>query len=182
MQSISPRLNLLAAPDEPGVAMAITASQLEQVLTLAKRMHEFVVLDLDSAIDAVTLKALDMADVIYVTMECNLPVVRNAKRLVKLFHSLGYGDDKLRLLVNKFQADGVLDVKTIEQAVGIKVHHTISNQVEAVTEAFNLGKPLEQLHPQNAVLKALREVTAHLLHTPLPKTRGWMDRLMGKAA
>jgi Flp pilus assembly CpaE family ATPase len=49
--------------------MAITASQLEQVLTLAKRMHEFVVLDLDSAIDAVTLKALDMADVIYVTME-----------------------------------------------------------------------------------------------------------------
>ncbi len=182
MQSISPRLNLLAAPDEPGVAMAITASQLEQVLTLAKRMHEFVVLDLDSAIDAVTLKALDMADVIYVTMECNLPVVRNAKRLVKLFRSLGYGDDKLRLLVNKFQTDGVLDVKTIEQAVGIKVHHTISNQVEAVTEAFNLGKPLEQLHPQNAVLKALREVTAHLLHTPLPKTRGWMDRLMGKAA
>lgn len=182
MQSISPRLHLLAAPDEPGMAMAITANQLEQVLTLAKRMHEFVVLDLDSAIDAVTLKALDMADVVFVTMECNLPVVRNAKRLVKLFHSLGYGDDKLRLLVNKFQTDGVLDIKSIEQAVGIKVHHTVSNQVEAVTEAFNLGKPLELLHPQNGVLKALREITADLLHTPLPKTRGWMDRLMGKAA
>ena len=182
MQRITPRLNLLAAPNEPGVALAITANQLEQVLTLAKRMHEFVVLDLDSAIDAVTLKALDMADVVFVTMECNLPVVRNAKRLVKLFHSLGYGDDKLKLLVNKFQSDGVLDVKSIEQAVAIKVNHTIPNQVEAVTEAFNLGRPLELLHPQNGVLKALREITSSLLHTPLPKTRGWMDRLMGKAA
>lgn len=182
MHSISPRLNLLAAPDEPGVALAITASQLGQVLTLARRTHEFVVLDLDSTIDAVTLKALDMADVVYVAMECNLPVVRNAKKLVKLFRSLGYGDDKLRLLVNKYQSDGLLDVKSIEQAVGIKVHHTIPNQVAAVTEAFNLGKPLVLLDPQNGVLKALREITSTLLHAPLPKARGWMDRLMRKAA
>jgi pilus assembly protein CpaE len=182
MHSISPRLNLLAAPDEPGIAMAITASQLEQVLTLASRMHEFVVLDLDSTIDAITLKALDMADVVYVAMECNLPVVRNAKRLVKLFRSLGYGDDKLRLLVNKYQSDGLLDVKSIEQAVGLQVHHTIPNQVAAVTEAFNLGKPLELLHPQNGVLKALREITSSLLHVPMPKARGWMDRWMRKAA
>lgn len=182
MHSISPRLNLLAAPDEAGVALAITASQLEQVLTLAKRMHEFVLLDLDSTIDAVTLKALDMADVVYVAMECNLPVVRNAKRLVKLFRSLGYGDDKLRLLVNKYQEDGQLDVKSIEQAVGIKVHHTIPNQFAAVTEAFNLGKPLELLHPQNGVLIALRDITASLLNAPLPKARGWMDRWMRKAA
>ena len=35
---------------------------------------------------------------------------------------------------------------------------------------------------QVGVLKALREITSSLLHTPLPKTRGWMDRLMGKAA
>ncbi len=182
MHSISPRLNLLAAPDEPGVAWAITASQLEQVLTLVRRSHELVVLDLDSSIDAVTIKALDMADVVFVAMECNLPVIRNAKRMVKLFRSLGYGDDKLRLLVNKFQSDGVLDVKSIEQAVGIKVHQTIPNQVAAVTEAFNLGKPLVLLHPQNGVLNALRDMTASLLHAPVPKVRSWMDRLMGKAA
>ncbi len=182
MHSISPRLNLLAAPDEPGLAWSITAGQLEQVLTLARRTHEFVVLDLDCTIDAVTIKALDMADVVYVAMECNLPVVRNAKRLVKLFRSLGYGDDKLRLLVNKFQSDGLLDVKSIEQAVGIKVHQTIPNQVAAVTEAFNTGKPLVLLHPQNGVLNALRDITASLLHAPVPKVRSWMDRLMGKAA
>lgn len=182
MHSVSPGLNLLAAPDEPGVALAITAGQLEQVLNLAQRMHDVVLLDLDGTIDAVTLKALDMADVVYVVMECNLPVVRNAKRLVKLFRSLGYGDDKLKLLVNKFQRDDVLDVKSIEQAVGIRVHHTIPNQLVAVTEAFNLGKPLELLHPQNGVLKALREITSSLLHAPIPRTRGWMDRWMRKAA
>ena len=182
MLSISPRLNLLAAPDEPGAAWTITASQLEQVLALARRTHDYVVLDLDSNIGAVTIKALDMADVVYVAMECNLPVVRNAKKMVKLFRSLGYGDDKLRLLVNKFQSDSILDVKGIEQAVGIKVQKTIPNQVAAVTEAFNLGKPLVLLHPQNGVLNALRDITASLLHAPVPKARSWIDRLMGKAS
>lgn len=182
MKSISPRLNLLAAPDEPGVALAITAGQLEKVLSLANRMHEFVVLDLDSTIDAVMLKALDMADVIYVVMEGSLPVVRNAKRMVKLFRSLGYGDDKLRLIVNKFQDDGPIDIKNIEQAVGIKVHHTIPNQLQAVTEAFNLGKPLDLVHPQNGVLRALREITSDFLQTPAPKPQSWINRLMGKAA
>jgi len=107
---------------------------------------------------------------------------RNAKRIVKLFRSLGYGDEKLRLVVNKYQPDELLDVPTIEQAVGLKVHRTIPNQIQAVTEAFNLGKPLELLHPQNGVLKALREMTSVLLHAPLPKPRGWIDRLIGKAA
>jgi pilus assembly protein CpaE len=182
MQNISPRLNLLAAPDEPGVALAITAAQLEKVLTLANRMHEFVVLDLDSTMDAVMLKALDMADVIYVVMEGSLPVVRNAKRMVKLFRSLGYSDDKLLLIVNKYQDGGVMNVKSIEQAVCLKVHHTIPNQVEAVNEAFNLGKPLDMVHPQNGVLKALREITSDFLLAPAPKPQSWINRLIGKVA
>lgn len=182
LQSISPRLNLLAAPDEPGVALAITAGQLEKVLALANRMHEFVVLDLDSTIDAVMLKALDMSDVIYVVMEASLPVVRNAKRMVKLFRSLGYGAEKLRLIVNKYEEGCVIDVKNIEQAVGLKVHHTIPNHVQAVTEAFNLGKPLDLIHPQNGVLKALREISSDFLQTPVPKPQSWINRLIGKAA
>lgn len=182
MHSIGPRLHLLAAPDEPGVALAITASQLEQVLNLARRMHEFVLLDLDGTIDALTLKALDMADVVYVAMECNLPVLHNAKKLVKLFRSLGYDDDKLKLLVNKYQPDGQLDPRSIEQAVGIQIHQLIPNQASAVSEAFNLGKPLELLHPTNGVLAALREMTSVLLHVPLPQSRSWVDRWIRKAA
>jgi pilus assembly protein CpaE len=182
LQSISPRLNLLAAPNEPGVALAITAGQLEKVLALANRMHEFVVLDLDSSIDAVMLKALDMADVIYVVMESSLPVVRNAKRMVKLFRSLGYSADKLRLIVNKYQEGEMIDLKNIEQVVGLKVHHTLPNQVQVVSEAFNLGKPLHLMHPQSGVIKALREITSDLLQTPVPKAQSWINRLIGKAA
>lgn len=182
LQKISPNLSLLGAPDEPGVALAITAEQLEQVLALANRMHESVVLDLDRNIDAVTLKALDMADVIYIVMEGTLPVVRNAKRLVKLFKSLGYSDEKMRLLVNKYQDNDLLDIKNIEQAVGLNVHRTLPMDSTAVNEAFNLGKPLGSLFPQNKVLKNLREITSEALHEPMPKARGWLNRWMGKAA
>ena len=64
----------------------------------------------------------------------------------------------------------------------LRKHFNALMQQNTVTEAFNLGKPLELLHPQNGVLKALREITSSLLHAPIPRTRGWMDRWMRKAA
>lgn len=182
MESIRTHLNLLAAPEDPGVGLAITASQLEQVLSLAVRTHEIVILDLDSTIDAQTLKALDMADRVYLVMESSMPAIRNAKRLTKLFRSLGYGDDKLRLIINKYDGDEVMDMSDIEKSVGLKVHCTVPNQVQAVTESLNLGQPMDVTHPQNAVLKALRKITSALLNTPVPKARGWLDRWMSKAA
>ena len=182
MQNIRPNLSLLAAPEDPGVGLAITASQLEQALLLAVRTHEFVILDLDSTIDALTLKALDMADRVYLVMESSMPAIRNAKRLTKLFRSLGYGDEKLRLIVNKYDDDVVMDLPDIEKAVGLKVHCTVPNQLQAVTESLNLGKPMDAIHPQNGVLKALRKITSGLLNTPSPKATGWLDRWMGKVA
>lgn len=182
MQSVRPHLTLLGAPEDPGLGLSITASQLEQVLSLAVRTNEFVFLDLDSTIDAQTLKALDMADRVYVVMQSSMPVIRNAQRLIKLFRSLGYGDDKLHLIVNKYEDDDVMDASDIEKSVGLKVHCLVPNQVQAVTEALNLGKPLDVIYPKSGVLKALRKITSALLNTPVPQVRSWLDRWIGKAA
>lgn len=179
MHPVAPRLSLLAAPQDMETALSVTAMQLEKVLRLARQKHEVVVLDMHRAMDAVAIQALDMADVVYLVLDNTMPAVRDAKRQVKLFRSLGYADDKLRVLVNRYDSHGFVDLKSIEEAVGLPVVHTLPQQWAAVTESISLGQPLVKTHPQNPVVDALRQVAANLLQTEAPKTKTWLSRWVG---
>lgn len=179
MHPVAPRLSLLAAPQDMETALSVTAMQLEKVLRLARQKHEVVVLDMHRAMDAVAIQALDIADVVYLVLDNTMPAVRDAKRQVKLFRSLGYADDKLRVLVNRYDSHGFVDLKSIEEAVGLPVVHTLPQQWAAVTESISLGQPLVKTHPQNPVVDALRQVAAHLLQTEAPKTKTWLSRWVG---
>jgi pilus assembly protein CpaE len=182
MHPVTPGLVLLAAPQDIETALSVTAKQLEKVLQLVRQRHEVVVLDIHRAMDALAIQSLDMADVVYLVMDNTMPSVRDAKRLVKLFRALAYSDDKLRLLVNRFDSRGFVDIKSIEEAVGLPVTQTLPSQYEWVTESISLGQPLVKTHPKNPVVDALRWVGANLLETSPPKNRTWLSRWVGAYA
>jgi pilus assembly protein CpaE len=160
-------------------ALSITAKQLAKVLQLARQKNEVVVLDVHRTMDAVAIEALDTADVLYLVMDNDMPSVRDAKRLVKLFRSLGYADDKLRLLVNRYDSHSFVDLKSIEEAVGLPVVQTLPRQSAAVSESISLGQPLVKTHPQNPAVDALRQVGANFLQTQAPKNKTWFSRWVG---
>ena len=83
------RLSLLAAPQDLESAMAISAQDIEKVLTLVRNQHEHVVVDLPRNLNPLTLKVLDMADVVYIVMQSQTPDVRDAQRLVNMMRELG---------------------------------------------------------------------------------------------
>jgi pilus assembly protein CpaE len=182
MHSVIPGLDLLAAPADAESALHIQAQSLAKVIELTRQSHDVVVMDMDRSLDALALKALDMADRIYVVMDELMISVRDAKRLVTLFRSLGYTEEKLRLVVNRHRTGAAIAVKDIEAAVGLRVDELILNHFEQVSEALNLGKPLSQLHPNSPIVQSLRHAAADLLQKPLPRARGWLDRLIPQAA
>src|SRR6185369_8779200 len=106
MLRVAPKFSLLAAPEEPEAALAITASQLERVLDVAARNCDILVLDVERMIDAVTVKALDRADLVFLVLQNMLPHVRDTRRLVRTLRGLGYPDTKLRLVVNRYDPHG----------------------------------------------------------------------------
>lgn len=182
LHPVTPRLSLLAAPQDLESAMAISAQDIEKVLTLVRSLHSQVVVDLPRSLNALSLKVLDMADVVYIVMQNNTPDVRDAQRLVSMLRSLGCHDNKLRLLVNRFAPDGWVSLSDLEKAVGLKVNHTIPNHPQWVSESLHTGQPLSAVHDHNAVIHALRESTEDLLDTRPSKPRRWMQRWIGLAA
>lgn len=182
LHPVTPRLNLLAAPHSLENAMAISAQDIEKVLTLVRSLHDHVVVDLPRNLNALTLKVMDMADVVYIVMQSHTPDVRDAQRLVSTLRSLGISDSKIRLLVNRYKSGGWVSLSELEKAVGLKVHQTIPSHPKWVGESLHTGQPLSAVHDHNAVIHALRETTGALLDTTPPKHRHWIQRWMGQSA
>ncbi len=182
LHSVTPRLSLLAAPQNLESAMSITAQDIEQVLSLLRKLHNQVVVDLSRNLNALSLKVIDMADVVYIVMQNNTPDVRDAQRLVSMLRSLGCSDDKLRLLVNRYAPDSWVSLGDLEKTVGLKVSQTIPHNPQWVNEALHTGQPLSAVHDHNAVMHALRESTDALLDTRASQQHHWLRRWIGKVA
>jgi pilus assembly protein CpaE len=176
LHPVIPGLSLLAAPHAAEQSTAITAPQLERVISLARTEHDTLVLDLHSSMDAVVVKALDSADIIYVVMENTVPHVRDTKRLIALLRSLGYSDQKLRVIVNKFHPVSDIDAVNIESTIGIRVSRSVPTETQAVVQAVNQGVPLSTIQSHNAVVRSLRELIVDELQLQAPKRKGWLNR------
>lgn len=182
LHAVTPRLNLLAAPHSLENAMAINPQDIEKVLTLVRSQHEHVVVDLPRNLNALTLKVLDMADVVYIVMQSQTPDVRDAQRLVNMMRALGLNETKLRLLVNRYKPRGWVSLPELEKAVGLKVQQSIPSGPEWVDESLHIGQPLSVVNDHNAVIHALREATGALLESAPHKHRHWMQRFIGQSA
>ncbi len=182
LHAVTPRLNLLAAPHSLENAMAISPQDIEKVLALVRSLHEHVVVDLPRNLNALTLKVLDMADVVYIVMQSQTPDVRDAQRLVNIMRALGLKETKLRLLVNRYKPRGWVSLTELEEAVGLKVQQSIPSGPEWVEESLHIGQPLSAVNDHNAVIDALREAASSLLESAPHKQRHWIQRWMGQTA
>lgn len=182
LYAVTPRLNLLAAPHSLENAMAITAQDIEKVITLVRSLHEHVVVDLPRNLNALSLKVLDMADVVYIVMQNHTPDVRDAQRLVGTLRSLGIHDSKMRLLVNRYTSGSWVSLDELQKAVGLNVHQTIPSHPQSVGEALHTGQALAAVSDHNGVMQALRQTTGALLDTTPAKHRHWLQRWMGQSA
>lgn len=179
---VSPGFGVLAAADDPAQATALKPEQIDTVLRVARQHYDYIVLDVGRQIDAISLRALDNADEIYPVLQLALPDIRDGRRLIDIFRSLGYPSEHTRLIVNRYEKGGRLRLADLQSSLGTDVLHSLPNDWVAVTDSVNQGVPVLELARHSAVSKSLAElvelVTARRVTA---ETRGLFDRLFGRA-
>lgn len=175
-----PNLALLAASEDAERAVGITADQVERLLAVAAQAYDYVVVDLERSIDKISMKALDRADAIYVVTEAMLPFIRDAKRLLRTLHQLGYGGDKIHVVVNRMEKDVDLPIKRVEKALGCSVHWTVPNDFASASTSVNQGVPIGKLAPESRVSRALRGYARDLAGGD-KHPAGWLSQLFRAA-
>lgn len=175
--SVSPDFGVLAASEDPTRSVDITPEHIDTLLTLARNRYDYVVLDVGRQIDPVTIRALDSADVIYPVLQLALPYLRDGRRLLDIFRSLGYRRDKMRLIVNRYEKRGKLQLSDLENALGASAAHTIPNNYEVASESVNQGVPLLQLSRGSPVAKSLMEIVDQTIGWRATEDKGIFTRL-----
>lgn len=178
MVKISDQLHVLAASDTPEHASKISTAGLDRLIELARNQYDFVVLDLSSMLDVVTLKALDFADHVYLAMQLNLPSLHAAKRIVTFFRDRGYPLDKLGIVVNRYEKGGYISLDDVAKTTHSKIDRTIKNSFSAVSASVNQGIPILELSPRDPVAKALVEWAHDLVPSNEPVKKNWLARLL----
>lgn len=176
MIQITPNLGILAAPDEPEKATEIKPEHVNPILQVAIKNYDFVILDIGRRMDSVSVQALDKADMIFPVMQQTLPFIRDAKRLIDVFRSLGYLKDKLQLIVNRYDKKSEITLDDIQNTLKCQIFKSIPNNFSIVDESVNHGVPVFKLASRSPIAKAIEDISNELSQSNGQQQR-WFRKL-----
>ena len=140
-----------------------TPEIMGHLLSLMQRMFDFVVIDGGQSLDETSLKMLEMSDTVLLVSILSLPCLSNTKKLLKLFHTLGYlPKERIKVVINRHLKNPEISVKDSEAAIDEKIFWTIPNDYRRTLSAINQGKPLSQLASKAPITKSVRELACAL--------------------
>lgn len=182
MLNILPNYSVLAAPEDPAHASEVMPEHIDAIIKLARRQYDFIVLDVGRNLDAVSVHALDHADMIFPILQTTLPYIRDGKRLLGMFRSLDYDKDKVHLLVNRHDKGGEIRLQDLEAAYGTAIYRTVPNHYASAAASVNQGVPILQLDQSSPISQSLREFAAVLSGgQAAPPKQGWLERVFKRA-
>ena len=181
VMQILPNLHILPSPEEPEKSTDVYAEHVSPILQIARQNYDFVILDIGRRLDAITVKALDESDFVYPILQQTLPFLRDARRLLEMFYSLGYSKNKIQMIVNRYSKKSEINLDDVSHAMKIAVNTTIPNDYESVEKSVNHGESVLKLMPKSSVSLALSELAASLCEEQHQKSN-WIKRLFDKEA
>ncbi len=181
MLNVTPNYGVLAAPEDPTHANDVKPEHIDVILRLARRQYDFVLLDVGRSLDAVSIRALDQADMIFPILQTTLPYIRDGKRLLGIFRSLDYRNDKIHLIVNRHEKGNDIKLHDLEAAYGVKIFRTIPNHYGAAAASVNQGVPILKLARSSPISKSLQEFAKSLAGAANPASHSWLSRVFQRA-
>lgn len=159
---IAPNYSILAAPEDPAQAMEIKPEHIDAILNLAITQYDFILLDVGRILDTISIRALDHAYRIFPVLQAGLPYLRNANKLLTVCKSLGYPEEKIELIINRFEKGREIGLDDMRRSFGATKLHTVPNSFKEVNASINHGNPLTEIARSNAVTRKLVEFALSL--------------------
>ncbi len=179
---VLPNYSVLAAPEDPSQAMDIRPEHIEALLRFARSNFDYVIVDLGRSIDPCTVRALDLSDQVYPVLQLTLPALHDARRLLTVLHSLDYGHDKLRPLLNRVErSPGALTEADAAKLLPCPIFATVANHYRSAAASTNHGIPILKLDAGSLVARSISDLVAQIAERPESTSTGLFGRLFRRA-
>jgi pilus assembly protein CpaE len=154
-------LLVLPAPSEPTMAAQVAPDEMTAVCGGLQAISGFVVVDTPTSFDDTTLGLLEAADDVLLVGSMDIPSVKNLKIGMQALDLVAIAGPKLRLVLNRANAQVKLDVREIEHVLGLKAAYPIPYDL-AVPLSINAGLPVVTHDPRSAAARAFEHMAQSL--------------------
>jgi pilus assembly protein CpaE len=142
---------VLPSSDRPEIAELVDSATATTLIVELKKHFAYTVLDCEHYLTDRTLSALDAADKIVLVTQLNVAALRGTQRTISLCQRLGYGDDKIAVVVNRHQSSEVLTPSDASTLLNMPIFHLLPNDFRTADGAAGKGVPVGQ-YDKNAKL------------------------------
>ncbi|MDF2570845.1 MAG: cheB 7 [Sporomusa sp.] len=148
-------VKLLPAPIRPEQAETVTSSHLTAILKTMRSSFKYTVVDTAPTFSENMLAVLDVSDIILVMAALDLPTIKNVKLCLEIMESLKYGEDKVKVVLNRANTDAGMDIGEVEESLRYKFSATIPSDGKVVVASVNRGIPFVVSHPEAPVTQSV---------------------------
>jgi pilus assembly protein CpaE len=151
-------------------------AQLSSLLQKMTAHYQQVVVDMPRRIDGYTGPVLEHATRVVLVVQQTLSHLHDASRMLQIFRDYGVEEDRVFVVVNRFEKGSPLGIADIQKALKDVHIVTVPSNFKVVAESINLGIPMYEHAKGSSVTKALMA-----LETRLGGSAGKSEGLFGRA-
>ena len=142
-------LSLLAAPESAEQGEYVTAPFMQNVIRALKRDFEYVLIDTPPALTELYFSVLELSDENWLCFAADLASAKNARRLLDILQTLGYGQERARPI---WLRRGAVGERTLEEVLGMEIFSSVRFDPQTVCTANDLAEPfvLSRTHSKAA--------------------------------
>lgn len=156
-------LKVLAAPARPEYADTITVFVVEKILQVLRERHTYVIIDTPSFLQDTTLTALDHSDEIILLTALDLLALHNTKTALAMMQKLRYGPEKVKLVLNRSNADVGISPEDVEHTLEYDISAFIPSDGRVAVTSVNEGEPFVLSQPKTQIAQSIRRIAYQVM-------------------
>jgi pilus assembly protein CpaE len=153
---------VLPAPDRPEADEQVDANTIATIIQHLRQNFLFTVVDCEHQLNERTLAALDAADRIVLITQLSVSALRSTQRTIALCSRLGYSNEKLCVVVNRFQSGEVLSPADAEDVLKAPIYFKLPNDYRVASGALTNGVPVARFDPGSKLAWGFAQLAAKL--------------------
>lgn len=157
-------LELLLSPKDAESAESVTEEYVSKLIRACRRIYDFVIVDLSSAVTETTYTALEESDQIFYVLNTDTPSLQVFKHVETLFQRLNIAmDHRMKIIVNQSGKENELKTKDLKEFVRYPVDTEIRHDFKNIQMLTNQGMPLRKERDEKKLPPAAKDIKKWVL-------------------
>jgi len=160
-------LDVLPAPPAPP-SEAVEPGRFHDFCEYARRLYDWVILDLPAIFHRLSLLALSECDRGFLVTTLELPSLHLARKAIRLLGQLGFSRDRFQVLVNRSGKGDAVRIQDLEKVINCPAEADFPNDYFSLERMLTLGQPLD---PEGELGRAVEQFAGRLAGVAAGETK-----------